>query len=323
MTVIAARHYAKGRAVGDVDLADISPCVDKAEGSFCWIGLHEATPAEMAPIAAAFALHPLAVEDALDPRHQAKLDQYDDYVFLICRAIHLEGGRIVHSNTAIFIGRHFIITVRHGPSRDHVPVRRQLEAAPDRLAKGPDQVLYALLDYIIGGTMPVIDMVEEEVLALEERALAETITRDDTARLFLIRRDLFRLLRTEGAMDELVGRLRNPSSPVIDADMLPYFRDLSDQVRRTAARASDLRETINGAVETTAMLAQQRQGDVTKQLAAWAAILAVPTAIAGIYGMNFAHMPELHSRFGYPAVLLLMATICGWLYVKFRRSGWL
>jgi magnesium transporter len=202
-------------------------------------------------------------------------------------------------------------------------VRTQLEATPWLLKQGPDYVLHAILDFIVDGYFEVIDMVEEQVLAMEDRALDSFLDRVQTARLFTVRRDLFRLTRILGPMEDLANRFINIDLPQVDANIDPYFRDLADHVRRVNYRVAGLRDTLTSVIETSGLLEQQRQGAITRQLAAWAAILAVPTAIAGIYGMNFDIMPELRWEYGYYAIVGVMVTICLSLYVRFKRAGWL
>jgi magnesium transporter len=184
-------------------------------------------------------------------------------------------------------------------------------------------VLHAILDFIVDGYFEVIDMVEEQVLAMEDRALDSFLDRVQTARLFTVRRDLFRLTRILGPMEDLANRFINIDLPQVDANIDPYFRDLADHVRRVNYRVAGLRDTLTSVIETSGLLEQQRQGAITRQLAAWAAILAVPTAIAGIYGMNFDVMPELRWEYGYYAIVGVMVTICLSLYVRFKRAGWL
>ena len=326
MSVIAARIYRDGRLLTDVDSAKPIPTLEKKE-DFIWIGLHEPDAATIKTIQEHFGLHELAVEDALDPRHLPKMESYGETLFVVARTVHLEGpddnARIAYGNTAIFLGRQFIITVRHGSMRGHAPIRQQLEATPWLLKHGPDYVLHAILDFIVDGYFDVIDLVEEKVQAMEDQALVTFLDRTQTSRLFTLRRDLFRLQRILGPMEDLANRFVNIDLPQLDNDIDPYFRDLADHVRRVNYRVAGLRDTLTSVIETSGLLEQQRQGVITRQLAAWAAILAVPTAIAGIYGMNFEFMPELETRFGYFIVVGVMALICGSLFYRFKRLGWL
>lgn len=322
MTVVAARMYRDGKPLCDIDMAGPIPQPDRP-GDFIWIGLYEPGDATLLRVQEHFGLHPLAVEDALDPRHLPKLETYGDHLFLVARTAHLEGDKIAYGNTAFFVGRRFIVTVRLGSERDHSPVRAHLEATPWLFKNGPDYILHAILDFIIDGYAPLVDALEERVLAMEDRAVDMFLDRAETGRLFAMRRELFRLQRIMGPMEDMIGQILNLHLPQIDEDMHPYFRDLLDHVRRIIYRAAGLRDTLASVIEISGLLEQQRQGVITRQLAAWAAILAVPTAIAGIYGMNFQFMPELTWRFGYPMVVGVIAAICVRLYVKFRRAGWL
>jgi magnesium transporter len=326
MSVIAARIYRDGRLLSEVDAITVTPKLER-KGDFIWIGLHEPDDETLNTISRNFGLHELAVEDALDARHLPKMESYGDHLFVVARTLHLDGqeghARIAYGNTAIFVGRQFIITVRHGSMRGHAPVRTQLEATPWLLKCGPDYVLHAILDFIVDGYFDVIDTVEEDVLAMEDRSFDNFLNRAETARLFSTRRDLFRLTRILGPMEDLANRFVNIDLPQIDAEIDPYFRDLADHVRRVNYRVAGLRDTLTSVIETSGLLEQQRQGVITRQLAAWAAILAVPTAIAGIYGMNFDIMPELRWKYGYALVLAVIALVCVTLYVRFRKSGWL
>lgn len=322
MSIVAARLYRDGRYVADIDIGKAIPHCNQP-GDFIWIGLHEPDDGALKRIQEHFGLHPLAVEDALDPRHLPKLEVYGDHLFMVARTAMLTGDRIDYGNTAIFVGRQFIITVRHGSDRTHSPVRAQLEATPWLLKHGPDYVLHAILDFIVDGYFPVLDTLEEKVLAMEDHAIDTFLNRAETARLFTVRRELFKLERILGTMEDLSNQFLNLHLPQVDKEVHPYFQDLLDHIRRLIYRVSGLRDTLTSVIETSGLLEQQRQGAITRQLAAWAAILAVPTAIAGIYGMNFDIMPELRWKYGYYAIVGAMATICLSLYVRFKRAGWL
>ena len=322
MSTVAAKLYHDGKVIDKIDMSKPIPPVSKP-GDFIWIGLHEPSDGVLKRVQEHFGLHPLAVEDALDPKHLPKVEAYGDHLFLVVRTPRLEGDKIIYGNTAIFMGRQFIITVRHGSERSHSPVRAQLEATPWLLKQGPDYVLHAILDYIVDGYNDLVDLMEDKVLAMEDRAVDNFLGRAETARIFMLRRELFRLQRILGPTEDLTSRFINLEMPQIDANIYPFMRDLLDHVRRLVYRVEGLRDTLTSVIETSGLLEQQRQGAITRQLAAWAAILAVPTAIAGIYGMNFDIMPELRWKYGYYVVVGVMATICLSLYVRFKRAGWL
>jgi magnesium transporter len=326
MTVVAARVYRDGHLLSDLDLSKDIPKLEKPT-DFIWIGLLEPDDGMLVKIQARFGLHPLAVEDALDPKQLPKMEIYGDMLFVVIRTIQLDGDqasdRIYYGNTAIFVGRQFIITVRHASHRTHSVIRERVEATPWLMKHGPDYILHAIMDFIIDGYFDVIDILDERVLAMEDHAMDAFLNRAETSRVFLLRRELYRLQRIMGPIEDLINRFINIQLPNIDTEIVPYFRDLADHVRRVEFRVAGLRETLTSVIETSGLLEQQRQGVITRQLAAWAAILAVPTAIAGIYGMNFKFMPELEWKYGYAVVVGLMASVCTGLYIRFKRVRWL
>jgi magnesium transporter len=191
------------------------------------------------------------------------------------------------------------------------------------LSDGEDFILYAILDFIVDNYMPVIEAIQTEVEDIEDCILAEASTQRHVRRLYQLRRDLLRLRNAAIPLVEVCRRLEQPGQPGIDPSMYPLFRDVSDHIRRVQEEIESLREVLAFAFETSLMTGQAQQTEITRKLAAWAAILAVPTAVAGIYGMNFDVMPELHWRYGYVLVLGVIAVVCGWLYWRFRRNGWL
>ena len=326
MPIIAARRYTEGRP-DPADLALTGQPVTEAalpRGCFDWIGLADPTPEEMDRIARQFGLHPLAVEDALNPRQLPKVDIYGQQLFVVARtAMMAADDTITYGQTAVFLGAQFIVTVRVGSARAHADLRRALEADSDHLAEGADYVLHAVLDFIVDGYLPIADQFEEVAHSIEESAIDQFPDPATIRRIFRLRRELRRFERIIGPMEEMTQRLAEADLPVIDPSARIWFRDVLDHVRRAMARMDGLKETLAAAVETAGLLEQHRQGMITRQLAAWAAILAVPTAIAGIYGMNFDYLPELHWRWGYPMVWVLIITICGGLLWRFRRIGWL
>jgi magnesium transporter len=322
MTVVAAYLYRDGLRVREVSIEEK---IDRADrrGEFVWIGIADPTEDEMQKLAACYGLHPLAVEDAIKANQLPKIDVYDDQLFVVARTAHLMEDHIDYGETAIFVGHSHIISVRHGSTRAHTALREQLEKSPRLLMQGVDYLLHAILDYIVDGYLPLIEDLEEEVIEMETKAVDSFLGRQEVNRIFTVRRELIRFQRVLGPMGEVAQKLARQELPCIDSEARVYFRDVADHVRRTQARVDGLREVLTGVFEFSSLLEQQRQGTITKQLAAWAAILAVPTAIAGIYGMNFDYMPELRIRYGYFAVVGVIALICALLYRRFRKLGWL
>jgi magnesium transporter len=322
MTVVAAYLYREGKRVREVSIDEKMECPrDKSE--FVWIGIANPTAAELHTLQAHYDLHPLAVEDALKADQLPKVDVYGDQLFVVARTAHLEGETIAYGETAIFLGHSHIISVRHVSARTHRALRDQLESAPTLLMHGVDYVLHAILDFVVDGYLPMAETIEEEVLAMEHRAVDSFLGRNEINRIFALRRELIRFQRVLGPMGEVANKLARQQLPCIDEESRAYFGDVLDHVRRVHTRVDGLREALNSVFEFSTLLEQQRTGRITRQLAAWAAILAVPTAIAGIYGMNFVHMPELSSRYGYFVVLAVIVAICTWLYLRFKHAGWL
>ena len=321
-TVIASAAYCEGRRVTDLPLTEAGAWAARAE-HFVWIGLYEPTEAQLAEVQRQFGLHELAVEDALNAHQRPKIEVYGDTVFIVLRTARSENGRIIFGETHIFAGKGFVVTVRHGASSSYLPVRARCESSPQLLRHGEDFVVYAVMDYVVDCYFPILEQIEGEVEDLETLLLQRPPLIQEVERIHQIRRDLERLRRVAFPLVDVCTRLERFELPMIDSEMRPYYRDVQDHVIRVNESVGSLREMLSFVFESSMIMASARQNDVTRQLAAWAAILAVPTAIAGLYGMNFEHMPELHWRFGYPAVLAVIAGVCITLYRRFKRIGWL
>jgi magnesium transporter len=237
--------------------------------------------------------------------------------------MHLDGGKIRFGETHIFAGRGYVVTVRHGSTTAYKEVRARAELAPDMLALGESFVVYSIMDFVVDNYFPVLHDLEGEADALEAGIFAQASGRIEIERIYELRHELLLMRRAVQPLQEVCNRMIRFDVPLIHRDMHPYFRDIQDHVIRVLEGVDNLRDLLNAALEANLLLASIQQNDVTKKLAGWAAILAVPTAIAGIYGMNFEHMPELRQPFGYPAVLLVILAICLWLFQRFRRAGWL
>lgn len=321
MTVVAAHLYRKGEPAEPVSPGAPPPAMGKRD--FVWIGLHEPSEAELLALQKNYDLHPLAVDDGLHGHELPKVDVFGDQLFVVARTAHLEDDAIRYGETAIFVGDHHIITVRHGSGRAHSALRAHLEAAPGLLRHGPDYVLYAILDFIVDGYQPIVEAIEEDVLAMEASALDAFLDRPQIARLLRLRGELLRFRRSIAPMSDVAGRLVHLDLRCLDREVRPYFQDVNDHVRRIDMMVGNLQDALTSVFEVSHLMESLRQGETTRRLAAWAAILAVPTAIAGVYGMNFEHMPELQTKYGYFVVLAVMATLCATLYAGFKRAKWL
>jgi magnesium transporter len=322
MPIVAARRYRDGKAFESA--LDLTTCTFPEEGSFDWVGLHDPTHEEMDLVRQRYGLHPLAIEDSMSETQAPKVEAFGDQLFVIGWTAALDHGEsIAYGKTSVFLGQQFIVTVRLGSERAHNTLRAHLEQHPERLHEGADFVLHAVLDFVVDGYFPLLEHLDDTVTEMEEGAVSQFPDQARIRRIFRLRRALRRFEVIAGQMEEAAAKLAHLELPGIDARARPYFRDVFDHAHRSVTRARGLNDTIGEIIEIAGLLEQSRQGVITRQLASWAAILAVPTAIAGIYGMNFDFMPELNMRWGYPGVLCAIAVVCSILYWRFRKIGWL
>ncbi|MFA4938867.1 magnesium and cobalt transport protein CorA [Brevundimonas sp.] len=322
MTVLAAYYYNEGERVREVALDEIVE-LDKGRTGFCWIALHDPTADELRALQTTYGLHPLAVDNAMHPVCPPKLEVYNDELYVVTQTAELVDDRIVYGKTAIFTGHNHLITVRHGDGGALGTLRAQLEVSPKLLGKGVDYVLHAILHRIVDQYLPIFEMIEDDVLAMEKRSLDDFLGRDEIARIFALRGELTRFQRTLGAMAEVVRKLVRGHFPCISAQVQPYFNDVADHVDRVQSMVDGLLQNLASVFEFSSLLEAQRTGMSTRRLAAWAAILAVPSAIAGFYGMNFEHLPGLKTPYGYVVVFGLMMAICLFLFLRFKKARWL
>ncbi|SFL71465.1 magnesium and cobalt transport protein CorA [Methylorubrum salsuginis] len=317
-----AAAYADGKRVADVGIGQAGDWADK-DGHLVWIGLYEPSAELLSEIKDQFGLHPLAIEDARNAHQRPKLERYGDCLFVVARTAQLVQGRIALGETQVFVGRGFVVTVRHGASVSYAPAREKAEACPKLLAHGEDFILHTVLDFIVDNYAPVMESVLAEVEAIEDRILKRELMAAEVERLYQLRRDLLRLRSAVVPLVEVCRKLEHGDLVAVDDEMQPLFRDVSDHLRGVQDEIDAMREVLAFAFEASLQLGQAQQTVITRRLAAWAAILAVPTAIAGIYGMYFEHMPELKWRYGYFMVLGIIFSACAILYWRFRKSGWL
>ena len=321
-TVVNCAAYENGRRVTDLDIDD--PEQMKVQpGRVIWIGLHEPTQEILKKLQRYFGLHDLAVEDAYMSHQRPKLEVYGEMLFLVMKTAQFVGEHVAMGETCFFVGRGYVISVRHGPSIGYADVRARCENAPEKLKKGEDFIVYALMDFIVDRYFPIIDHLEEMVEDLEERVFSGKEERDALEEIVDIRRDLLEMRHAVAPLPEMCQRLMRYDVPIIDANTHPYFRDVYDHSHIMLERIDALREMVKTVVESKMLFNAMKQNEVMKKLAAWAAMLAVPTAIAGIYGMNFKDMPELNWTYGYPATLVAIVVVCGFLYWRFHKAGWL
>ena len=320
--VVAASVYAGGRRVKDIAIEEAGEW-SKRPGHVVWIGLWEPSADLLQRVQAQLGLHYLAIEDAGKAHQHPKIEQYGEALFVVARTTQMIDGRIAFGETHLFVGRGYVVSVRHGASSSYAAVRERCESCPTVLSQGEDYILYAILDFIVDNYMPVLETLHAQVEAIEDSVFSKSGEEVDVERLYMIRRDLLRIRNAVVPLVEVCRRLEHAEVLPIDPAMQPLFRDVTDHVLRVQEEIDSLREVLAFAFEASLMSGQAQQTVITRRLAAWAAILAVPTAIAGIYGMNFKYMPELEWSLGYPFALVLMLGICGTLFYCFRRAAWL
>jgi magnesium transporter len=326
--VIASVAYAAGKRLADVPLDDISEVL-KQPGTFVWIGLLEPDEPLLRKVQEEFGLHDLAIEDALVAHQRPKLERYENSLFVVLRTAQIAEPRSVdecaveYGETHIFLGRNYVVTVRHGNATPYTAVRARAESTPKLLKQGPAFVTYAVIDFIVDQYFPVVDALEGELQQLENRVFHEAFSRETTGHIYRLRRDLLAVKRIVSPVIEMSLRLSRSEEDLIPAATRPYFRDVYDHSLRINEMIDSVRDLLGTALEAHLSLISVSQNEDTRRLAAWAAIIAVPTMVAGIYGMNFEVMPELQWQFGYPVVLGITLVICLTLYVKFKKSHWL
>lgn len=315
--------YADGQRVADVNLSEVGNYLNK-ENQFVWIGLYEPSEDLLSRVQQRFQLHELAVEDAHTAHQRPKLEQYGDSIFVVLRTAQMNKEKHTEfGETHFFVGNDFIVVVRHGSSIPYTDVRARCEAAPEHLRKGQGFVLYAVMDFIVDLYFPVVHELELELQSIESRIFKEKPSRQTTENIYDLKAELLEVKRAISPLADICNRLMRFDIKCIAEETRPYFRDVYDHVMRINEMVDNTRELLNSAMEANFSLLSIEQSEVSRKFAGWAAIIAVPTMVAGIYGMNFNFMPELHFRYAYYVVLGVTITVCIVLYRIFKKSGWL
>jgi magnesium transporter len=323
MIVDCAVYEHGQRRDGALELRDAYEAC-RREGAWTWIGLYEPTEDEFDSIRREFDLHELAVEDAITAHQRPKIDVYDDSLFVVLKtARYIDPTEVVEfGEILVFIGDDYIITVRHGEGSALHEVRLALEEDREHLAHGPGAVLHAIMDRVVDDYVPAlqglnidVDQVEEEVFSPGRSNPAE--------RIYHLKREVLEFIRATEPLVDPLDRLARGEYAQVHSDVTAYFRDVYDHILRVHEALEGLRDLLTSVLEANLTQVGVRQNEDMRKISAWVAIAAVPTMIAGIYGMNFDHMPELRWTLGYPAVLVVMATFCSFLYWRFRKAGWL
>jgi len=327
--IVDSACYREGRRQAiEPDSLDLSRLRDGSQpGDFLWMGLHEPDPEEMSRVAAMFGLHPLAVDDSLTDHQRPKVEPYDDMLFVVLKTLwYVEERDLVETGqVSVFLGRDFVVTVRQGSGVSLASVRADLEAREHLLGFGPAAVAYAVCDRIVDAYEEVAAELETDVDEIESSVFSpdRSPATQDTQRIYVLKREVAEVRRAVQPLRMPMQRFATASYPFVPQDSANFFRDVADHVTRVSEVVETLDMLLSTAFDAHQTRISVQQNEDMRKISAWVAIAAVGTLVAGIYGMNFDHMPELGWRFGYPFALSLMAGLCLALYWQFRRSGWL
>jgi magnesium transporter len=321
MIVDCAAYKAGKRRQGNLPV-DRAGDASREDGTFVWLGVFEPSDAEFRAVAAEFGLHELAVEDAVRAHQRPKVEEYGETVHVVVKpARYVDPREVIEvGEISIFLAPSFVITVRHR-SGDLAAVRERLEDRPDLLAQGPGAVLYAILDHVVDRYLEAAHGFDEDVREVELQVFGEG--QNPTERIYKLEREVLEFQAAATPLGEALEELCSGNFEAIPRSLHEYFRDVEDHLRRVTSRIESFRQLLDSALEANLTQVSMRQNEDMRKISAWVAIAAVPTMFAGIYGMNFQHMPELKWRFGYPLVLVVILSICLYLYWRFKQAGWL
>jgi magnesium transporter len=325
MTIVDCAVYSHGeRREGKLELQDAYEHCARDDSSWVWIGLHQPSEEEFRSVREEFNLHPLAVEDAIKAHQRPKLEEFGDSLFLVLKPARYidETEEVEFGEILIFMGEGYLITVRHGDTTELHDVRVDSEKKPEKMKHGPAAVLHAIMDRIVDDYTPVVEGVEDDIEEVEEDVFSPD-RGSPAQRIYHLKREVLELHRATAPLLGPLDRLANNNHRLIPEKMRTYFRDVHDHAIRIDERVEGFRDMLNSVLSANLTQVAVRQNEDMRRISAWVAIIAVPTAIAGIYGMNFDHMPELRWELGYPGVLLVMLSICTGLYAYFKKAGWL
>ncbi len=314
--------YEDGRKLADIEVQDIDQWLARP-GCFVWVALRDATDEELAQMQEEFDLHELAVEDARHGHQRPKIEEYGQTLFVVMRLPEWRDGELAFGEVAIFAGLNFVLSVRRDSQEGFLGVRQRCESEPEHLRQGAGFVLYALMDAVVDRYFPVLESLETELERLEGQIFQRNAARTNIEHLYALKQRATATRHAVAPLLEVVGKLHGGRVPAVCARSQEFFRDVHDHLARIQLGVDGVRETIGTAMQVHLSMVTIEESEVTKRLAAWAAIFAVSTALAGIWGMNFEHMPELKWAWGYPMALGVIGCAAGLLFWRFRRAGWL
>ncbi|HSE91420.1 MAG TPA: magnesium/cobalt transporter CorA [Candidatus Binatia bacterium] len=314
--------YQNGRRLADIPVDQIHLFVNEPD-CFVWVALADPEPAELEVMQKEFGLHPLAVEDARHGHQRPKIEEYGESLFVVLQMIEPTNGDLSVGEVAIFVGKNYVLSVRSRAKRGFTDVRERCEREPELLGHGPGYVLYALMDAVVDRYFPILDAVETELETVEERIFANQTTRVNVEDLYDLKRKLMILKHAAEPLLDATARLFGGRVPQLCTGLHDYFRDVYDHLLRLNQSIDSERDMITTAISVNLSLITIQENEVVKRFAAYGALVAVPTMIVGVYGMNFDHMPELRWEYGYFVVMAVMALIDGYLFYRFRKAKWL
>jgi magnesium transporter len=314
--------YQDGKKLADIPTQEISTYLGRP-GTFVWVALKDPEPAELQEMKAEFGLHELAVEDAQLGHQRPKLEEYGDSIFAVMHLIELVEQDLNVGEIAVFVGHNYVLSVRTRSQQKFVGVRDRCEREPHLLKQGAGFVLYALMDATVDRYFPIIDALESELETIEEEIFSKGNARANTERLYALKQKIMVMKHAVFPLMEAVSKLYGGRVPQVCVNTQEYFRDVYDHLVRLNASIDTIRDTISAAMQVNLSMVTIEDNEVTKRLAAYAGMFAVPTAMFGMWGMNFKHMPELEWYYGYPLALFTVAGACVFLYWRFKKSGWL
>jgi magnesium transporter len=314
--------YQDGKRIGDIPKEEISDYVSRPE-CFVWVALKDPEPPELLEMMEEFDLHELAVEDSMVGHQRPKIEEYGSSVFAVLQVPVATKGELEVHEVDLFVGKNYVLSVRHGFEPGFQAVRDRAEAEPELLSHGSGFVFYAIMDNVVDRYFPMVDRLEVELEAIEERIFTEDKPRENIQQLYALKHKLMVMRHAVEPLIEVVHKLYGGRVPQVCSGVQEYFRDISDHLLRVSTQLDGLRDMVVTAMSVNLSMITLREGEVTKRLASYAALVAVPTMIAGIYGMNFENMPELKWTYGYPVAVAIMVVIDAFLYTRFRKTGWL
>ena len=315
--------YVNGGKLADITIDEISDYLEKRHDVFIWVGLHESELDLLPKLQEEFGLHHLAIEDAQAAHQRPKLEEYGSTLFLVLRTANICDDILFFGETHLFLGERFLLSVRRGHTQSYQKVHDRCEAMPGQMALGPGFAMYALMDFVVDNYRPIVDALQEQLEQLEAELFSARFSRDEMQKLYEMRRQLLLLRNAVAPLLDICNTLVRFHTDIIPRETRVYYRDIHDHVVRVIEAIDSMRDMVMAAMQVNLALVTVGQNEIVKKLASWGAILAIPTMVFSMYGMNFKHMPELEVHWAYPLTVTFVAGACIYLYRRFKRLEWL